>query len=96
METFGQRLTVLIQDILKQVDSWCIPLVYIRVDSFPTSDYYHTVLKTMHDPQHPWRPLMWIRIVDYYHACLYIKQLAEAIFSPSAKGRAWPNRCVSI
>ena len=32
----------------------------------------------------PW----WIRIVDYYHACLYITQLADALFGLTAQGRA--------
>jgi len=90
--TLTTQLTALIQDILKQVDAQGLRLVYVSDDGYPPSDYYHTVLKTMHDPQRPWRPLTWLRIVDYYHVCLYIKQLAEAIFGPSAKGRAWAKQ----
>jgi hypothetical protein len=90
--TLTTQLTALIQDILKQVDAQGLRLVYVSDDGYHPSAYYHTVLKTMHDPQRPWRPLTWIRIIDYYHACLYIKQLAEAIFGPSAKGRAWAKQ----
>jgi hypothetical protein len=30
--------------------------------------------------------------VDYYHACLYIKQLAEALFGAAPKGHAWAKQ----
>jgi hypothetical protein len=46
----------------------------------------------MHDPKRPWRTLEWIRIVDYYHVCLYLKQLADALFGPCAKGQAWAKQ----
>lgn len=90
--TLTAQLTTLIQDILKQVDAQSRRLVYVSDDGYPPSDYYHNVLKKMHDPQHPWRTLAWIRIVDYYHACLYIQQLAETLFGPSATGRAWAKQ----
>jgi hypothetical protein len=32
---------------------------------------------------------VWIRIIDYYHACLYVQQLAEALYGPGPKSRAW-------
>jgi len=40
----------------------------------------------MHDPHRPWRQLEWIRIIDYYHACLYIQRLADTLFGPVAQG----------
>lgn len=46
----------------------------------------------MSDPKRPWCQLIWIRIVDYYHACLYIQQLAEALFGSTPKGRAWAKQ----
>ena len=90
--TLTAQLTTLLQDILRQVDSQSLRLVYVSDDGYHPSDYYHTVLKKMHDPQRPWHTLAWIRIVDYYHACLYIKQLAEALFGPSAQGQAWAKQ----
>jgi len=90
--TLSKQLTALIQDILRHVDSQGLRLVYISDDGYHPSDYYHTVLKKMHDPQRPWCTLTWIRIVDYYHACLYIQQLADAVFGPSLKGRAWAKQ----
>jgi hypothetical protein len=90
--TLTTQLTALIRAILQQVDAQSLRLVYVSDDGYHPSDYYHTVLKTMHDPQRPWRLLEWIRIVDYYHACLYIQQLAEALFGPTPKGRAWAKQ----
>jgi hypothetical protein len=90
--TLTTQLTALIRDVLQHVDAQGLRLVYVSDDGYHPSDYYHTVLKNMHDPQRPWRPLVWIRIVDYYHACLYIQQLAEAVFGPSPKGRAWAKQ----
>ena len=90
--TLTTQLTTLIQDILQQVDAQRLRLVYVSDDGYHPSDYYHTVLKKMQDPKRPWCPLTWIRIIDYYHACLYIQQLAEALFGPSPKGRAWATQ----
>jgi hypothetical protein len=90
--TLTTQLTALIQDILKQVDAQGLRLVSVSDDGYHPSDYYHNVLKKMHDPKRPWCTLAWIRIVDYYHACLYIQQLADALFGPSLKGRAWAKQ----
>jgi hypothetical protein len=90
--TLTAQLTTLLQAILRQGDSQSLRLVYVSDDGYHPSDYYHSVLKTMPDPQRPWHTLVWIRIVDYYHACLYIKQLAEALFGPAGKGQAWAKQ----
>jgi len=90
--TLTMPLPALIQDILQQVDAQGLRLVSVSDDGYHPSDYDHNVLKKMHDPQRPWRTLAWLRLVDSYHACLSIQQLAEALFGPSAKGRAWAKQ----
>ena len=90
--TLTAQLTALLQDILSHVDSQSLRLVSVSDDGYHPSHYYHHVLKKMHDPQRPWHTLEWIRIVDYSHACLYIKQLAEAIFGSGPKGQAWAKQ----
>jgi hypothetical protein len=55
-------------------------------------DYYHTVLKNMHDPKRPWCPLPWRRLVDDDHTCLYIQQLAEALLGSSLRARVWAQQ----
>jgi hypothetical protein len=90
--TLTTHLTALLQDILQHVDAQDLRLVYVSDDGYHPSDYYHTVLKNMHDPQRPWCTLTWRRIIDSYHTCLYIQQLAEALFSPLPKARAWAKQ----
>jgi hypothetical protein len=90
--TLTAQLTALLQTILSQVDSQDLRLVYVRDDGYHPSDYYHRVLKQMPDPKRPWCHLTWIRIVDYYHACLYIQQLAAALFGSMPQGHAWAKQ----
>ena len=90
--TLTAQLTALLQGLLSHVDSSSLRLVYVSDVGYHPSDYYHSVLKKMADPKRPWRPLEWIRIVDYSHACLYIQQLAEVVFGPAPKGRAWAKQ----
>ncbi len=61
-------------------------------DSYHPRDYYHGVLQKMLDPRRPWRALEWIRIIDYYHACQYVQQLAEVIFGPGTESQHWAKR----
>jgi hypothetical protein len=90
--TLPPPLTALLQDILKQVDAQGLRLVSVSDDGSHPSDSYHTVLNKMQDPQRPWCTLGWRRLVDSYHACLYIKHLAEALFGPAAQGQAWAKQ----
>ena len=46
----------------------------------------------MPDPRRPWRYLEWIRIIDYYHACQYVQQLADVIFGPGSESQRWAKR----
>ena len=46
----------------------------------------------MPDPRRPWRPLEWIRIIDYYHACHYVQQLADVIFGPGSESQRWAKQ----
>ncbi len=43
----------------------------------------------MVDPRRPWRSLEWIRIVDFYHACQYVQQLADTIFGAGDAAQSW-------
>src|SRR5687768_13897512 len=87
--TLTTQLSALLKAVLTQVDSQGIRLVYVTDEGYHPSDYYHRVLKKMVDPRRPWRTLEWRRIVDYYHACQYVQQLAEAIFSAGLEAQNW-------
>jgi hypothetical protein len=90
--TLTAPLTALLQDIWRQVDAHGLRLVYVSDDGYHPRDYDHSVLKKMIAPKRPWRPLAWIRIVDYSQACLYLTQWAEALWGPTAKGWAWAKQ----
>jgi hypothetical protein len=78
--TLTDQLSSLLQAILSQVDSQLLRLVYVSAEGHHPSTYYHQVLKKMVAPRRPWRRLEWRRIVDFYHACGYVQQLADTIF----------------
>jgi hypothetical protein len=87
--TITDQLTGLLQAILKQVDSQLLRLAYVSDEGHHPSTYYHQVLTKMVDPRRPWRRLEWIRIVDFYHACGYVQQLAETIFGAGDEAQNW-------
>jgi hypothetical protein len=87
--TLTAQLTGLLQAILSRVDSQLLRLAYVSDEGHHPSTYYHQVLKQMRDPRRPWRHVEWIRIVDFYHACAYVQQLAEAIFGAGDAAQHW-------
>jgi hypothetical protein len=90
--TVTAQLSALLHDILSLVDSHGLRLVYVTDDGYHPSDYYQSVLRQMTDPRRPWCRLDWIRIIDYYHACQYVQQLADAIFGPGTESQGWAKR----
>ena len=87
--TITDQLSGLLKAILTQVESQSLRLAYVSDEGHHPSTYYHRVLKHMTDPRRPWRQLEWIRIVDFYHACQYVQQLADTIFGAAAEAQNW-------
>jgi hypothetical protein len=87
--TITDQLSHLLKEVLTQVDSQTLRLVYVSDEGHHPSTYYHQSLKKMVDPRRPWRQLEWRRIVDFYHACQYVQQLADTIFGPGAEAQNW-------
>ena len=90
--TLTEQLTALLRAVLSQVDSQSLRLAYVTDEGYHPSDYYHQVLKNRVDPRRPWRHLEWIRIVDFYHACLYVQQLSETLFGSGAAAQSWAKQ----
>jgi hypothetical protein len=90
--TLTAPLTALLHAILRPVESQSLRLVSVRDDGYHPSDDDHSVVKKMPDPQRPWCQRTWRRLVDYSHACLSIKQLAEALCGAAPQGRAWAQQ----
>jgi hypothetical protein len=90
--TLTAQLTALLKAILSQVDSDGLRLVYVTDDGYHPSEYYQRVLQQMPDPRRPGRGLEWRRIIDYYHACQYVQQLADGLLGPGTESQQWARR----
>ena len=90
--TLTTQLTALLTALLSQVDSDGLRLVYVTDDGYHPHDYYQRVLQKMPDPRRPWRVLEWRRIIDYYHACQDVQQLADVLFGAGPESQRWAKR----
>lgn len=91
-ETFTAQCNALLHDMLNQVDSQGLRLVSVTDAGSHPSDSSQSVLQKMPDPRRPWRPLEWIRMIDYSHAGQDVQQLADGIFGPGAERQHWAKR----
>jgi hypothetical protein len=87
--TLTDQLSGLLTAILSRVESQSLRLVSVTDEGHHPSSSYHCVLKKMVDPRRPWRVLEWIRIVDFYHACHYVQQLADTMFGAGDVAQHW-------
>jgi hypothetical protein len=90
-ETLTRQLTALLEAILSGWKGTRPQLAYIT-DGGHVPEGYYKVLRKMADPCRPGERLQWVRVVDYYHATLYITKLAEALFGKSIRAAAWARR----
>jgi hypothetical protein len=88
-QTLSGQLTALLQEVLGRWDKAPPRLAYITDGGWHPQDYVARVLRRLPDPRHPGRLLEWEQVLDFYHAAQYVTQLAEALFGPTARGRAW-------
>jgi len=87
--TLSDELTRLLTDVLGQWNGAPLRLSYITDAGFHPTEYFQNVLCRMLDPQRPGKYLEWEWVVDYYHACQYISNLAQVIFGPGREAYAW-------
>src|SRR5437667_10742516 len=98
-ETLSDQLTALLTAVLTE---WhkrgqkAPRLAYVTDGGHHPQEYYDKVLRRMADPWHEGQVLAWQWIVDFWHACGYVHELAEALFGTGAracgcfrKGRRW-------
>jgi hypothetical protein len=90
-ETLTRQLTALLEAILSGWKGKRPLLAYIT-DGGHVPEAYYKVLRKMVDPCRPGERLQWVRVVDYYHATLYVTKLAEALFGKSVRAAAWARR----
>jgi hypothetical protein len=89
--TLSEQLTALIKEVLRRWRGALPRLAYVTDDGHQPAAYYRRVLSRMRHPRTGER-LEWQRVVDFYHAALYVQQLAEALFGETKKGRRWARR----
>jgi hypothetical protein len=87
--TLSRQLTALIEAVLRGRTGPLPRLAYITDGGNHQTRYYRQVPRRMSDPLHPGRRLEWQWVIDYYHACGYIYELSEALFSDSQQGARW-------
>ncbi len=87
--TLSACLTRLLTEVLTRWEGSRPKLNYVTDCGHHPTAYFETVLSCMPDPRHPEKLLSWEWIVDYYHACQYVTQLAEALFGPGQAAFAW-------
>ncbi|HKB42049.1 MAG TPA: hypothetical protein VKD72_36825 [Gemmataceae bacterium] len=89
--TLSAQLTALVEGVLRQWTGPLPRLVYVTDDGHHPATYYQEVLRRMRHPRTGER-LSWQRVVDFYHATLYVHQLAEALFGETKAAAAWSRR----
>ena len=87
--TLGTELTALLDQVLLRWEGILPRLVYVTDCGHHPTVYFEEVLEKMRNPRRPGELLKWEWIVDYYHACQYVTQLAEALFGPGRAAIAW-------
>jgi hypothetical protein len=85
--TLSQALTDLLRGVLRAYTGPVPRLAYITDKGSAPEDYYRRVLKKMKHPREG-RPLAWEWVLDFYHVCGYLSQMAEALFGAGTAAAA--------
>jgi hypothetical protein len=89
--TLSQQLTELIEAVLRRWQGPLPRLGYVTDGGHHPVAYYRETLARMRHPRTQ-ELLVWQRVVDFYHASVYVGQLAEALFGDTQEGRRWARR----
>jgi hypothetical protein len=82
--TLSQQMTDLLAAVLQHWQGPLPRLQYVTDGGHHPSEYFATVLRTMLHPG-TGQTLEWEWVLDYYHACLYVTKIAEALFGKQTK-----------
>lgn len=89
--TLTEQLDRLLKDVLMRWQGPLPRLCYVTDAGHHPTEYFENSLRGSRHPR-TGEPLHWERIVDYYHACGYISNLAEAIFGAGKEAAAWSRK----
>ena len=85
--TLSQQLTALLNAVLQGWQGPVPRLQYVTDGGHHPSDYFEKVLQNMVHPR-TGQKLKWQWVLDYYHACLYLTKIAEALFGKETQAAA--------
>jgi hypothetical protein len=85
--TLSQQLTALLNAVLQGWHGPLPRLQYVTDGGHHPTEYFGTVLQTMEHPR-TGQKLAWHWVLDYYHACLYLTKIAEALFGKGTQAAA--------
>jgi hypothetical protein len=83
----SQALTALVQGVLRAYAGPVPRLVYVTDKGSAPEAFYRQVLRPMKHPRDG-KPLAWAWVLDFYHVCGYVGQMAEALFGPGTPAAA--------
>jgi hypothetical protein len=86
--TLSEQLTSLILEVLRGWDGPLPRLVYVTDAGHHQTKYFKKLLSRMRHPL-TGRRLKWEWVLDYYHACQYLTDLAKALFGEGRDATAW-------
>lgn len=76
--TLSQALTALVQGALRAYAGPVPRLAYVTDKGSAPEEFYRRVLRKMKHPRDG-KPLPWEWVLDFYHVCGYVGQMAEAL-----------------
>src|SRR3984893_7509734 len=88
----SDQLTALVTKVLTawQAQGGAAPrLAYITDGGNHPKEYYRQVLRHLADPWRPGQTLAWQWVLDFWHACGYVHDLAEALFGTGPRAWGW-------
>jgi hypothetical protein len=83
----SQALAALVQGVLREYTGPVPRLAYVTDKGAAPEEFYRRVLRPMKHPRDG-RPLAWEWVLDVYHVCGYVGQMAEALFGPETPAAA--------
>jgi hypothetical protein len=89
--TMSQQLTRLLVEVLRRWERPQPRLCYVTDAGDNETTYYDKVLRRMRHPRSGER-LVWVRVLDYYHASQRLWTMAEALFGSGPVAKAWARR----
>jgi hypothetical protein len=85
--TLSQTLTALVRGVLRAYAGPVPRLAYVTDKGSAPEEFYRRVLRKMKHPRDG-KPLAWEWVLDFYHVCGYVGQMAEALFGPETPAAA--------